>query len=149
MLLRYDPFRDMERQFDRMFRDSAPAIPLDASRRDDDFIVEMDLPGVRPDSIDITVERNVLTVSAERRSRRGDDWEPLISERRHGTFRRELYLGQGLDTSKVEADYTGGVLTLTIPVAETSKPRKVSVTSKSGSGEHSEPVEVTAESHQG
>lgn len=147
MLLRYDPFRDMERQFDRMFRDTAPAIPLDASRRDDDFIVEMDMPGVQPDSIDITVERNVLTVSAERRSSRGDDWEPLISERRHGSFRRELYLGQGLDTTNVAADYHGGVLTLTIPVAETSKPRKVSVSSNAGSAERSEPVEVAAESH--
>lgn len=144
MLLRYDPFRDMERQFDRMFRDSAPAIPLDASRRDGDFVVEMDLPGIQPDSIDITVERNVLTVSAERKSRRGDDWEPLISERRHGSFRRELYLGQGLDTTKVAADYSDGVLTLTIPLAETSKPRKVSVTSSSGSAGDSEPVEVTA-----
>ena len=148
MLLRYDPFRDMERQFDRMFRDSAPAIPLDASRRDSDFVVEMDLPGIQPDSIDITVERNVLTVSAERKSRRGDDWEPLISERRHGSFRRELYLGQGLDTTKVAADYSDGVLTLTIPLAETSKPRKVSVTSKSGQAGDSEPVEVTAGSTQ-
>lgn len=141
MLFRYDPFRDMERQFDRMLRDTGPALPVDASRRDDEFVVEFDLPGVDSDSIDITVERNVLTVMAERRSRRTEGWEPLISERTHGTYRRELYLGQGLDTERVSADYTDGVLTLTIPVAETSKPRKVTV----GSGaREQEPVEVTS-----
>lgn len=146
MLLRYDPFREMDRQFDRMLRGGTPGIPLDASRRDEDFIVEMDLPGVAADSIDITVERNVLTVSAERHSTRREDWEPLVSERRHGAFRRELYLGQGLDTSQVSADYTDGVLTLTIPVAETSKPRKVSVTA--GQSSDRDTVEVDAGSHE-
>ena len=142
MLFRYDPFRDMERQFDRILGNTSSALPLDASRRGDDFVVEMDLPGVSRDSIDITVERNVLTVSAERVSKREDDWEPLITERSHGSFRRELYLGQGLDTGRVKADYRDGVLTLTIPVAETSKPRKVEVgTGQSGH----EAVEVTAD----
>lgn len=145
MLLRYDPFREMDRQFDRMLRGNSPAIPLDASRRDEDFVVEMDLPGVAADSIDITVERNVLTVSAERQSPRRESWEPLVSERRHGSFTRELYLGQGLDTSQVAADYTDGVLTLTIPVAETSKPRKVSVTAGQA-GEH-QAVEVGGDSN--
>lgn len=145
MLLRYDPFRDMDRQVDRMLRGSTPAIPLDASRRDEDFVVEMDLPGVAADSIDITVERNVLTVSAERHSQRRENWEPLVSERRHGSFSRELYLGQGLDTSQVSADYADGVLTLTIPVAETSKPRKVSVTA--GQANDREAVEVGTGSH--
>ena len=143
MLFRYDPLRDMERQFDRMLGNTSPALPLDASRHGDEFVVEMDLPGVSPGSIDITVERSVLTVSAERASRRDEDWEPLITERTHGTFRRELYLGQGLDTSHVRADYHDGVLTLVIPVAETSKPRKVEV--GTGGAQEREPVEVTAD----
>lgn len=142
MLFRYDPFRDMERQFDRILGNTSSALPLDAFRRGDEFVVEMDLPGVSRDSIDITVERNVLTVSAERAPQRDDDWERLITERSHGTFRRELYLGQGLDTSQVKADYHDGVLTLLIPVAETSKPRKVEL---GNGGSQQEPVEVTAD----
>ncbi len=102
-------------------------MPIDAYRRGDEFIVELDLPGIDPASIDLTVERNVLTVHAQRRRTAGDSVELLVGERPHGTFSRQLFLGDTLDTTNIEAAYTDGVLTLKLPVAERAKPRRVPI----------------------
>ncbi|RCK60271.1 Hsp20/alpha crystallin family protein [Microbacterium sorbitolivorans] len=96
----------------------------------DEFVVELDLPGIDPDKLDIDVERNVLTIKAERLSRIPDAVDAVASERPWGVFSRQLVLGDSLDTEKVDADYTAGVLCLRIPIAEKAKPRKISVTSR-------------------
>jgi HSP20 family protein len=131
MLMRTDPFRDFDRLTEAMLGSvNRPSVmPMDAYREGETFVVHFDLPGVDPDSIDLTVEQNVLTVHAERRSPVGDSVEPLMNERTHGVFSRQLFLGETLDTDNIEADYSAGVLTLRIPVAEQAKPRKVSVSS--------------------
>jgi HSP20 family protein len=142
MLLRWDPFREFDRTFEEVTRGVAPALPFDAVRRGDNVIVTVDLPGVAPDTIDLTVERNVLTLRAERHPDRREGDEVLASERRIGTFSRQLFLGENLDTSTISADHRDGVLTITIPVAETAKPRKVAV----GGGEDSRPQAIEAKS---
>jgi HSP20 family protein len=131
MLMRTDPFRDFDRLTEAMLGSvNRPSVmPMDAYREGETFVVHFDLPGVDPDSIDLTVEQNVLTVHAERRSPVGDGVDPLMNERTHGVFSRQLFLGETLDTDNIEADYSAGVLTLRIPVAEQAKPRKVSVSS--------------------
>lgn len=130
MLMRTDPFRDLDRLTQNLFglgTTTRPAtMPLDAWRSGDEFIIELDLPGVDPSSIDVDVERNVLTVRAERPVR-ANDAELLNAERPRGVFSRQLFLGDALDTEKVSANYQHGVLTLRIPVAEQAKPRKVEV----------------------
>ncbi len=129
MLMRFDPFREMDR-IAQMATDAAQAprsFPLDAFRRGDQFLVQFDLPGVDASSIDLTVERNVLTVRAERRfDRQGAD-EVVVAERPQGVFTRQLFLGDTLDGQRISAGYHDGVLTLTIPVAERAKPRKVQI----------------------
>jgi len=130
MLLRTaDPFRDIDRLAGQLLgTTNRPAVmPMDAWREGDVFQIEFDLPGVSPDSIDLDVERNVLTVRAERLPRNGD-WEMLASERPRGMFSRQLVLGDNLDLERIEASYTTGVLRLSIPVAEKAKPRKIQVT---------------------
>jgi HSP20 family protein len=99
-------------------------------------VIELDLPGVRPETLDIDVERNVLTVRAERPARNGD-WEMLASERPTGLFSRQLVLGDNLDLDKLSANYEDGVLRLTVPVAEKAKPRKIEVSRASRSDEQS------------
>ena len=130
MLVRTDPFRDLDRLAQQVFGSgttSRPAImPMDAWRQGEEFRLEFDLPGVRPETIDIDVERNVLTIRAERPSSTGD-WEPLAQERPRGLFSRQLVLGENLDLTKIEANYDAGVLSLRIPIAEQAKPRKVTV----------------------
>ena len=129
MLLRTtDPFRDFDRLTQQIFgTTNRPAVmPMDAWREGDRFVIEFDLPGVSRDSIDLDVERNVLTVRAERVARNGD-WESLASERPRGVFSRQLVLGDNLDLDAIEADFEGGVLRLTVPVAEKAKPRKIQV----------------------
>jgi HSP20 family protein len=128
MLMRFDPFAD----FDRLARQTwagtrANFMPVDAYRKDDRFYLHVDLPGVDPDSIDVTVQKDSLTITAERRWERGEDEKVLISERPTGTFSRQFFLGESLDTDAIEAGYDHGVLTLAIPVAETAKPRKIAV----------------------
>src|SRR3954470_7483121 len=111
MLMRTDPFRELDRLAQQALGTPTrpAAMPIDAFRRGDEFIVELDLPGVDPGSIDLTVERNVLTVHAQRRrSAEGDEVELLVGERPHGTFSRQMFLGDTLDTSAIEADYTDG-----------------------------------------
>src|SRR4051795_8404292 len=133
MLLRStDPFRDFDRLTQQVFgptwgTTNRPAVmPMDAWREGDRFVIEFDLPGVSPESIDLDVERNVLTVRAERVPRNGD-WEMLASERPRGVFSRQLVLGDNLDLERIEARYDAGVLRLSIPVAERAKPRRIEV----------------------
>lgn len=133
MLLRFDPFREVERELDRhgtgMNGGFRPTVmPMDAWRQGDRFFVRIDLPGVDPDSIDLTVEKDVLTVSADRRWERGDGEQVLVAERPQGRWSRQLFLGDALDAERIEARYEHGVLTITLPVAEAAKPRKVAVT---------------------
>ena len=127
MLMRTDPFRDLDRLAQQVLgTPSRPApMPIDAYRRDDELVVELDLPGVDPSTIDLSVERNVLTVRAERR--RTATTELLIGERSYGTFSRQLFLGDTLDTGHVDADYADGVLTLRLAVSERAKPRRIPV----------------------
>lgn len=133
MLMRTDPFRDLDRLADAMFgTTSRPAVmPMDAYRENGAFVVQMDLPGVAADSIDLTVEQNVLTVHAERKASATEATERVVSERRYGVFSRQLFLGDTLDVDKLTADYEDGVLTIRIPVAEAAKPRKISISSGS------------------
>lgn len=136
MLLRTtDPFRDFDRLANQVFgTTNRPAVmPMDAWREGDVFHLEFDLPGVASESIDLDVERNVLTVRAERVARNGD-WEMLASERPRGVFSRQLVLGDNLDLDRIEAHYDEGVLRLSIPVAERAKPRRIGV--QSGSTQH-------------
>jgi HSP20 family protein len=134
MLMRSDPFRELDRLTQQVFGTEGtlarPAVmPMDAWRDGDSFVVEFDLPGVSPDSIDLDVERNVITVKAERPAR-GDDVEVLAAERPRGVFSRQLILGDNLDTENIAASYDGGVLSLRIPVAEQAKARKIVIGSK-------------------
>jgi HSP20 family protein len=128
MLMRTDPFRDLDRLTQQVFGTTArPAImSMDAWRDQDKFVVEFDLPGIDVSSIDIDVERNVLTVRADRPAREGIE-ELVAAERPRGVFSRQLILGDNLDTEHVNAHYQSGVLRLEIPVAEKAKPRKISV----------------------
>ncbi len=136
MLMRTDPFREFDRLAQQLIgagTTSRPAVmPMDAWREGDTFVVEFDLPGIAPDTLDVDVERNVLTVRAERPPRNGD-WEMLANERPTGLFSRQLVLGDNLDLDKVEAAYDAGVLRLRIPVAERAKPRKIEVSTTVGS----------------
>jgi HSP20 family protein len=137
MLLRTtDPFRDFDRLAQQVFgTTNRPAVmPMDAWREGDRFVIEMDLPGVAKDTIDVDVERNVLTVTAERLSRNGD-WEMLASERSRGRFSRQLVLGDNLDLDRIEADYADGVLRLVVPVAEKARSRKIPIGTRSDSQE--------------
>lgn len=142
MLLRFDPFRELDRMTDELANRAANpwVVPMDAVRRDDKVLVWFDLPGVDPSSIDLEVERNVLTLSATRRAFGEEGDTVLAKERRQGTFTRQLFLGDTLDPSNVEASYHDGVLTLQVPVAETAKPRKVSI-----EGVDSEPQAIEAD----
>ncbi|NUS45028.1 MAG: Hsp20 family protein [Mycobacteriaceae bacterium] len=128
MLMRTDPFRDLDRLTQQMFGTSArpAAMPMDAWRDGDEFFVELDLPGVDPDSLDLDVERNVVTVRASR-PQLDQSREMLAAERTRGVFSRQLFLGENLDTGAIRADYRDGVLRLTVPVAEKAKPRKIDI----------------------
>ncbi|GAB3123643.1 Hsp20/alpha crystallin family protein [Glaciibacter psychrotolerans] len=132
MLLQHDPFRELDRITQQVFGTVArpSSMPLDAWREGDDFVVELDLPGIDQDKLDIDVERNVLTIRAERLSNLPDAANAVATERSWGTFSRQLVLGDALDTEKVDADYTAGVLRLRIPIAEQAKPRKISIASR-------------------
>jgi HSP20 family protein len=132
--MRTDPFRDLDRLTEAVFGTSTrPAVmPMDAYRDNGSFVVQLDLPGVDLDSIDLTVEQNVLTVHAERKRPLGDSVERVVGERTYGVFSRQLFLGDTLDVEHLSADYDAGVLTIKIPVAERAKARKVEVTGGGG-----------------
>ncbi len=144
MLMRFDPFRELDRLAQQTFGTGVQSsvMPMDAYREGDNFVVHLDLPGVDPSSIDLTVEKNVLTVSAQRQWQPSEGQQVLASERPQGSFSRQLFLGEGLDPERVEASYDNGVLTVTVPVAEQAKPRKVEITSGGGKAKA-----INAESH--
>jgi HSP20 family protein len=137
MLMRFDPFRELDSLSQALA--TAPSIgrstlmAMDAYRDGDRLIIKLDLPGVDPNSIELTVEKNVLTVTAEREPAPSDGQEYIVSERRQGKFTRQVFLGDSLDAEHVKASYDQGVLTLTVPVLEQSRPRRVQVLSNSGS----------------
>ncbi|WP_331738454.1 Hsp20/alpha crystallin family protein [Streptomyces sp. NBC_01276] len=138
MLMRTDPFREMDRIVQQLSGTSGtwskPSVmPMDAYREGDEYVIAFDLPGVSTEAIDIDVERNMLTVKAERRpAARGDSVKVELSERPLGVFSRQIVLADTLDTERIQADYDAGVLTLRIPIAERAKPRKVSIGAGSG-----------------
>ena len=130
MMIQTDPFRDLDTLFSRLSgrpQNNGGVMPMDAFRRGSDVWVHIDLPGVKAESLDITVERNVLTIAAERNWQRQEADQPYFGERYRGAFRRQIQLGDGLDLQNLEADLHDGVLTVRIPVAEQAKPRKVEV----------------------
>jgi HSP20 family protein len=141
MLMRTDPFRELDRLTQQVLGTATrPAVmPMDAWREGEQFIVEFDLPGVKPEDVDLDIERNVLTVRAERGSLNSDGAELIAAERPRGVFSRQLFLGDNLDIDRVRAAYDEGVLRLSIPVADKAKPRKISI-----SANDSTPAEVGA-----
>ena len=132
MLMRTDPFRELDRLTQQVLGTAAhpAAMPMDAYRKGDSFYIHLDLPGIRAESIDLTVEQNVLTVRAERRPVEAEGAQMIVAERPSGTFTRQVFLGETLDADNISADYAAGVLTLTIPVHEAAKPRSIQITSR-------------------
>jgi HSP20 family protein len=127
-LIRFDPFREIDRMFDQALSQARqPSFPMDAYRHGDTIVVHFDLPGVDPSSIDIEYERQTLTVTAERAWQPTEGDQLLATERVHGKFQRQILLGEGLDAEGLKASYDHGVLTVTIPVAEKARPRKINV----------------------
>ena len=133
-LVRSDPFRDVDRLFQQLMGGQSGnggrsmAMPMDAYRKDDSFLIRLDLPGVSADSVDLTIEDNVLTIRAERPAPPASDGvESAIAERPFGAFSRQVFLGSNLDTENIQAEYEAGVLTLVIPVAERAKPRRIAI----------------------
>jgi HSP20 family protein len=130
MLMRFDPFSDFDRLSRQVWGNTrANFMPADAYRKGDRFYLHVDLPGIDPESIDVTVEKSTLTIMAERKWQVDDEEQVLLNERPTGTFSRQFYLGESLDTDAIEAGYDHGVLTVTIPVAEAAKARKVAISS--------------------
>lgn len=132
--MQFDPFREVDRLTEEILgRDRGrPGMPMDAYRRGGEFVVNFDLPGVDSDSIDLTVEKNVLTVKAERHFQAGDGAEVVVAERPLGTYVRRVFLGEALEVDQLKAHYDNGVLSVVIPVAESAKPRKVEITAGGG-----------------
>ncbi len=125
--MRFEPFAGLDRVSQELFGQRTPAVPVDAYRLGERFFLGLDLPGADPGSIDVIVERNTLTVSANRSIGDPDGGQWVARERPHGTFVRSFHLGDGLATDQIDAGYSDGVLTISIPVAEQAKPRKISV----------------------
>jgi HSP20 family protein len=136
----FDPFSTMDRLLGRSgFGEGGSrslGLPVDVYRKGDEFMVEVDVPGMDPDKLDVTVERNMLSITGERPARH-DGAEVVLCERPHARFSRQLYLGENLDTAGVKANYDNGVLTITIPVSQQARPRKVEI-----SGGGGEPIDV-------
>ncbi|MEV4177782.1 Hsp20/alpha crystallin family protein [Nonomuraea sp. NPDC049709] len=131
LLTSIDPFiQEFERQFDRLAQQTfagGPGVPMDGLRRDDDVILRFDLPGIDPGSIDVTVDRGVLSVSARREQEIGEHERVFVRERPMGSFTRRVYLSDHLDSEQIDAHYDNGVLTVRIPVLERARPRKVEI----------------------
>ena len=132
MLMRTDPFRDLDRLTEAMLgtRARPTMMPMDAYREDGTFVVHLDLPGVTTESIDLTVEQNVLSIHAERKAPVSDSAERVVDERSYGVFSRQMFLGDTLDADRLEADYDAGVLTIKIPIAEKAKSRRIEVSGR-------------------
>lgn len=144
MLMRSDPFREIDRAFSQLLAgaDRPATVPMDAYRHGDSFVAHLDLPGVDPASIDISVEQNMLTISAERHWTPVEGDQVLTTERLQGRFTRQLFLGNSLDTEKIHATYESGVLTVTMPIADKAKPRKIEVSSSTANQQQA--IETTA-----
>ncbi|MCL5973371.1 MAG: Hsp20/alpha crystallin family protein [Ferrimicrobium sp.] len=128
MVMRIDPYREFDRMFQSLVqRDARSTMPVDAYRVNDSYVVQFDLPGINPEGLEVTVERNVLTVRARREVEHNDQEQMVVAERFSGTLERSIYLGSDLDAQGVVADYVDGVLTVTIPVHEAAKPRRIAV----------------------
>jgi HSP20 family protein len=145
MMLRFDPFRDFDRLASEVLGTARTPqqMPMDCYRSDNRFVLHFDLPGIAQDSLEVTAENNTLTVRAERRRTSPEDAAYLVSERATGTYSRQLVLGEGLDINDVRADYNDGVLTVTIPVAQKAKPRRIAI----GHGNPNGQRVITAEAH--
>lgn len=146
-LMRFDPFRDFDRLMDQNpggGTRTPRTMPLTATRRGDTFLVDLDVPGVRRDDVDLTVERNVVTVRATRSPEREEGDEVIIDERSYGQFERQLFLGDNLDPSRLSADMRDGTLRLTIPVSEESKPRRIPLGSDSSAERSDDRAETQA-----
>ncbi|WP_034652343.1 Hsp20/alpha crystallin family protein [Corynebacterium vitaeruminis] len=140
-MMRIDPFRELDRLSQELLRGTLArpvALTMDAWKDDETFVIEFDIPGVDSDSIDLDIERNVLTVTAERQSRTREDVEVIAEERATGKFRRQVMLSDNLDPDAAQAQYINGVLTVRIPVAEKAKPRKIEISS------HNDQKEISA-----
>ena len=134
-LMRFDPFRELDRLTEQAFSVAARAsrsMPMEALRRGDEFFVYLDMPGVRQDDVDVTVERNVVSIRARRVAQRQEGDEVIVDERPYGEFTRQLFLGDNLDSNGLSARMSDGVLSLRIPVSESSKPRRVALGSSAG-----------------
>ena len=140
MVLRFDPFREFDRLAEQMFASAAGggavprAMPMDIYRAGDRYVLQCDLPGIDPDSLDVNVEGTVLTISAERKRHGEEGTQWIASERLTGTFRRQLTLGDDVDSEKIQATYDNGVVTLTLPIREQAKPRRIEISSGSTEG---------------
>ncbi|MFF2389019.1 Hsp20/alpha crystallin family protein [Agromyces sp. NPDC058104] len=149
MATAYDPFRDLDRVASALFepRRGPRRMPMDLYRDGDHYVLTADLPGIDPGSVDIDVDGQLLTIRAERTLAAGDGVKWITREREAASFLRQLNLGQGVDTERISASYTNGVLSVTIPVSEKAKPRKIAVEHGDASGSESpvtervEPVE--------
>ncbi|WP_116195751.1 Hsp20/alpha crystallin family protein [Microbacterium trichothecenolyticum] len=130
----YDPFRDLDRLAAGLFdtRRGPRRMPMDLYRDGDHYVLTADLPGIDPGSVDIDVDGQLLTIRAERTLTSGDDVKWITREREAASFLRQLNLGQGVDTARISASYNNGVLSVTIPVSEKAKPRKIEVMSEGG-----------------
>lgn len=130
MANRFDPFRDMDRLAEQLLGSARNAVtmPMDLYRSGDHYVLHVDLPGVDPGSVDVSVEGRSLTIQARRTARPEGEVQWLANERSVGTYARQLTIGDGLALDNIEATYTDGVLTLTIPVSERAKPRRIQVT---------------------
>lgn len=153
-LMRFDPFRELDRLAEQTLSVGTRAlrsVPMEALRRGDEFIVRLDVPGVGSDNIDLTVERNVVNIRVRRLPDRQEGDEVLIDERPHGEFARQLFLGDNLDVDRLTADSRDGVLTLTIPISQTSKPRRVALgsTDRSSSAANAGNGSEAASNHDG
>ncbi len=144
-MIQSDPFRDLDTLFGRFSgrpTSGSGFMPMDAFRRGSDVWVHIDLPGVKADGLEMTVERNVLTIAAERAWQRQEGDQAYFGERYQGSFRRQIELGDGLDLEHLEADLHDGVLTVRIPVSEKAKPRRIEVGQKGADAPES--IEATS-----
>lgn len=136
-MLRFDPFSDIDSLTRGLLASQAGSnrsprfMPMDLCKIDDHFVLTADLPGIDPGSVDVTADNGTLTLTAHRSARSEDSVQWLANERFFGTYRRQLSLGEGVDTARISATYENGVLTVTIPVAEAAKPRRIDVTHSS------------------
>jgi HSP20 family protein len=137
-VIRFDPFRDIDRLAEQVLGATSGStrvprfMPMDVYRDGDHFVLRVDLPGVDPDSIDVNVDNGMLSIRAERSGPEGEGLDWILSERSTGTYLRQLTLGEGVDTDEIAAGYEAGVLTVTIPVAEKAKPRRIQVSAGGG-----------------